>query len=121
VFGFDSLGEVRSLVLREAMTAGLGEMRAAEVVVAVNEVASNSVRHAGGEGVLKMWRTTDCFICEVSDDGLIDEPLVGRYRPAEDAVGGRGLWMVNQLCELVQMRSFARGSTVRMHMRRHRP
>jgi anti-sigma regulatory factor (Ser/Thr protein kinase) len=113
-----SLIGLRRLVLRQARRAGLGEMRAADAVTAVNEVASNSLRHAGGSGRLRIWLTDTTFICEVRDDGQIDEPLVGRTRPPLGTSGGRGLWMVNQLCELVQVRSAAAGTTVRMHVRR---
>jgi anti-sigma regulatory factor (Ser/Thr protein kinase) len=105
-------------VAREATAAGFAPARAGDVVSAVNEVASNSLRHAGGQGVLRMWRTDDALVCEVSDDGYIDEPLVGRLRPEVDDRGGRGLWMVNQLCELVQLRSSDTGTIVRMHFRR---
>ena len=86
-------------------------------MTAVNEVASNSLRHAGGWGVLRVWQAEDALICEVSDDGHIDEPLVGRMRPDIGDRGGRGLWMVNQLRELVQVRSTGTGTTVRMHFR----
>jgi anti-sigma regulatory factor (Ser/Thr protein kinase) len=118
VFQTGALRELRSLVASEAMEAGLGRTRADETVAAVNELASNSVRHGGGGGVLRMWMTADSFVCEVSDDGHIDEPLVGRRRPGIDMPGGRGLWMVNQLCELVQVRTGSEGTTVRMHVRR---
>ena len=30
--------------------------------------------------------------------------------------GGRGLWMVNQLCDLVQRRTLAAGAVVRLHL-----
>jgi anti-sigma regulatory factor (Ser/Thr protein kinase) len=119
-FQVGSLGGLRSLVVREALQAGLGEARADDAAVAVNEVASNSLRHAGGWGVLRIWQTTDTLVLEVSDNGHIDEPLVGRTRPRIDTPGGRGLWMVNQLCELVQLRTLSTGTTVRMHMRRRR-
>ncbi len=120
VVGFQvgSLGGLRSLVADRAMSAGLSDARAADAVVAVNEAASNSLRYGGGKGVLRIWSTPDSLICEISDGGSIDDPLVGRIRPSEVARGGRGLWMVNQLCELVQMRSLSSGTTVRMHMRR---
>jgi len=118
VFGVGSLGGLRSLVAGEAMSAGLSAARAADAVVAVNEAAANSLRHGGGGGLLRIWRTADSFICEVSDDGSIDDPLVGRARPTNGAPGGRGLWMVNQLCELVQIRSFSAGTAVRMHISR---
>jgi anti-sigma regulatory factor (Ser/Thr protein kinase) len=118
VFQSGSLGELRSLVWRHAMRADVGEARAADAVTAVNEVASNSLRHAGGWGVLRLWDDDDALVCEVSDDGHIDEPLVGRVRPAIDTFGGRGMWMVNQLCELVQVRSTPTGTVVRMRIRR---
>jgi anti-sigma regulatory factor (Ser/Thr protein kinase) len=118
VFRVGSLGGVRSLVVDEAMNAGLGEARASDMVVAVNEAASNSVRYGGGQGILRIWTTADSLICQVSDRGYIDDALVGRVRPTEEAPGGRGLWMVNQLCELVQVRSLPEGTTVRMHIRR---
>ena len=121
LFGIGSLGGLRSVVWREAMKAGLGERRAADAVTAVNEVASNSLIHGGGSGVLRLWFTDESFVCEVSDKGVIETPLAGRVRPAFDARGGRGLWMVNQLCELVQVRSFSTGTTVRMHIRLPRP
>jgi anti-sigma regulatory factor (Ser/Thr protein kinase) len=117
-FQTGSLSRLRSLVLREAMRVGLGEARAGDAVTAVNEIASNSLRHGGGSGVLRVWPSEDSLVFEVSDEGVIDAPLVGRVRPGCDAPGGRGLWMVNQLCELVQVRSSSTGSTVRMHLRR---
>jgi anti-sigma regulatory factor (Ser/Thr protein kinase) len=113
-----SLEGLRALVRRMAAQAGLGAERTADAVIAVNEVASNSLCHAGGSGLLRMWSTRDTLICEVSDDGHIEDPLVGRVRPAADAPGGRGLWIANQLCELVQIRSSPAGTTVRMHLRR---
>jgi anti-sigma regulatory factor (Ser/Thr protein kinase) len=113
-----SLAELRSLVWREAVNAGLGNDRADDAVTAVNEVASNTVRHAGGRGVLRIWPTGDSLVFEVRDDGHIDDPLVGRNRPDLDTPGGRGLWMVNRLCDLVQVRSLAAGTSVRMHLRR---
>ncbi|WP_425387325.1 ATP-binding protein [Embleya scabrispora] len=55
------------------------------------------------------------FVCEIHDAGHIVDPLAGRHRPAPDQDGGRGLWMANQLCDLVQIRSTkATGTTVRL-------
>ena len=47
---------------------------------------------------------------------MIVDPLVGRSLPPADEIGGRGLWLVNQLCDLVQMRWDAGGTVVRVHM-----
>ena len=57
---------------------------------------------------------------EFSDRGHISSPLAGRVRPAPDQIGGRGLWVVNHVCELVQLRSDEDGTVVRVHTHSHR-
>src|SRR5438067_833038 len=115
LFRRGSLAPLRRFVARHA--AGLGASRRADLVLAVHEVVSNSLRHGGGAGRLLVWRDPDALICEVRDRGRIGDPLVGRERPAFGRSGGRGLWLANQLCDLVQVRSFPEGSVVRLHMR----
>jgi anti-sigma regulatory factor (Ser/Thr protein kinase) len=117
-FDADSLAEVRALVSARADALGFGRARANSLVIAVNEVATNSIRHGGGQGVLKVWDDGPSLICQVEDRGRIEEPLVGRQRPVLDEPGGRGLWLANQLCDLVQVRTFENGSAVRIHMAR---
>jgi hypothetical protein len=39
-------------------------------------------------------------------------------RPRDDEPSGRGVWMANQLCDLVQIRTYADGNAVRLHMHR---
>jgi hypothetical protein len=79
-------------------------------------VATNSLRHGGGRGVLRLWCAANAVVCEVSDAGRIDAPLVGRHRPAPTQTSGFGVWLANQVCDLVQVRSFPEGSVVRLHM-----
>jgi anti-sigma regulatory factor (Ser/Thr protein kinase) len=117
-FSSGTLDEVRHFVAEQARAAGLSEARAYDLILAVNEVATNSVRHGGGDGRLRTWVDGDHLIAEVRDDGHIDLPLIGRQRPMAGQVGGHGMWLVNQLCELLQVRSFPDGSVVRLHMRR---
>jgi anti-sigma regulatory factor (Ser/Thr protein kinase) len=116
-FGPGNLATVRELVSASTSGAGLEPARALDLVHAAHEVAVNSVRHGGGGGALRIWRDASSLICEISDQGRIDQPLVGRERPGVGAVGSRGLWLANQLCDLVQIRSFQSGSVVRLHMR----
>jgi anti-sigma regulatory factor (Ser/Thr protein kinase) len=115
-FELASLAELRGLVAGHAAAAGLDPDRTADLVLAVDEVATNSLRHGGGRGTLRIWRDEGALVCEVRDAGRIEDPLVGRERPALDRDGGRGLWMVNQLCDLVQLRSFPGGAVVRLHV-----
>ena len=86
-------------------------------MVAANEAATNSIRHGGGQGVVRVWQQGEALICEVRDRGRIDQPLVGRRRPLTGSNGGHGLWMANQLCDLVQIRTRRNGTVVRLHMR----
>jgi anti-sigma regulatory factor (Ser/Thr protein kinase) len=116
-FGLGDLGAVRRLVQVSARAAGLQNVRTDDLVLAAHELVSNSVRHGGGSGSIRVWREGRTLVCEVADDGRIGHPLVGRQLPADDSLGGRGLWMANQLCDLVQIRTFAEGSVVRLHMR----
>ncbi|HXV58864.1 MAG TPA: sensor histidine kinase [Gaiellaceae bacterium] len=116
-FDAETLPGVRGFITVHAVRAGLSAWRRNDLVLAVNEVATNSVRHGGGSGTLRLWRDDEFLYAEVSDGGRIDRPLAGRERPSREHESGRGLWIANQLCELVQVRSFPDGNAVRLHMR----
>ena len=115
-FTAGDLAAVRRVVQRFSLAEGLAECTTDDLVLCVDEMASNSLLHGGGDGVLRMWREPTAVICEISDAGSIADPLVGRENPAVDRLGGRGLWMANQLCDLVQVRSGASGTVVRLHV-----
>jgi anti-sigma regulatory factor (Ser/Thr protein kinase) len=117
-FASGTLAGVRQLVKLRAERAGFGEARTGDLVLAVNEVATNSIRHGGGRGVLRIWRAAEALVCEIADAGRIADPLAGRQRPASGQSGGHGLWLCNQICDLVQLRTFATGSVVRLHTSR---
>ena len=72
----------------QATGAGMSVARTNDLVLTVNELVTNSVRHAGGQGVLRVWQQPDGLVCEVADRGRIDEPLAGRERPPTDGEGG---------------------------------
>jgi anti-sigma regulatory factor (Ser/Thr protein kinase) len=108
---------VRATVAEHATAAGLSTDRTGDLLIAVHELATNSVRHGGGAGRLRIWHEDGTLVCEVRDRGRIDEPLVGRRRPAPLSENGYGVWIANQLCDLVQLRSTQSGTIVRLHMR----
>jgi anti-sigma regulatory factor (Ser/Thr protein kinase) len=117
-FDAGTLAALRAFLQRFALDAGMSPTKAGDFLLASNEAASNSIRHGGGAGLLRVWEDGDTLISEVRDSGVIDTPLAGRERPTPGKPGGRGLWLANQLCELVQLRSFPNGNVVRLHMRR---
>src|SRR5690348_9612617 len=88
------LAAIRAVVHRYAIEAGLPEARAIDLVLAVSEVAANTVRHAKSPGCLKIWYDARQIICQIQDEGMITDPLAGRRRPSLDAQGGHGLWIV---------------------------
>jgi anti-sigma regulatory factor (Ser/Thr protein kinase) len=108
----------RRLVTSQAALAGLPETVTADLVLAVGEITANTLRHTKGGGTLNVWHTADEVICQVDDNGRIADPLAGRRRLPPDAIGGHGLWVVNQVCDLVEIRSGQTGTTIRLHMRR---
>ena len=120
---FDLLGlrDARALVAAHAAALDLPVERTEDLLLAVSEVATNSVKYGGGTGVLRAWCEDDTLICEVRDEGHIADPLIGRRRPVVGVHGGGfGMWIAIQCCDLVQLRSFPDGTVVRLHQRLRR-
>ncbi|WP_369192952.1 anti-sigma factor RsbA family regulatory protein [Streptomyces djakartensis] len=116
-FEEQDLGRVRDAAAAWAQSAGLTARRHTDWLLAVNEATGNSVRHGGGLGTLRLWRTGDTLIAETRDRGRLTDPLVGRRRPDPlSPAGGRGIWMMHQLCDLVEIRTPASGLVVRLHL-----
>jgi anti-sigma regulatory factor (Ser/Thr protein kinase) len=114
-FELTELSEVRRRVAAAAERAGMDPFGIADLVTAASELAANSIVHGGGSGTLRLWREGEELLTEIEDRGLIEEPLVGRLRPGIAQEGGRGLWLANRLCDLVQIRSSSGGTKVRLH------
>ncbi|MFZ4180071.1 anti-sigma factor RsbA family regulatory protein [Streptomyces pseudogriseolus] len=116
-FGQRNLGGIRDTVRDWGRSVGLSAERHTDWLLAVNEATGNSVRHGGGSGTLRLWRTPDTAVAEVTDRGRITDPLVGRRRPDPlSPGGGRGVWMMHQLCDLVEIRTPPSGLVVRLHV-----
>jgi anti-sigma regulatory factor (Ser/Thr protein kinase) len=115
ITGPHDLAAVRELVAALALEAGIPVTRREDLVLAAHEMASNSIRHSGGEGLLRAWCEPSACIFEFSDNGFLAEPMVGRFAPRSDAEGGRGFWLANHLCDLVQVSVGDYGTVVRLH------
>ena len=110
------LSRVRAVVVRHAVDVGLSDSRASDLVLAVSEVAANTLRHTRSNGTLTIWHDENEIVCEIHDEGTIADPLAAKRRPAPGTLGGQGLWLVHQVCDLVELRSDRDGTTVRIHM-----
>jgi anti-sigma regulatory factor (Ser/Thr protein kinase) len=117
-FNIDRLGAVRRAVSEVAADHGLSEARSGALVMAANEVMTNSIRHAREpHGRLVLWAQDGALVCEIADDGYIDDPLAGRVAPVRGQINGHGLWLANMVCDLVQIRSSPQGTRIRLKMR----
>jgi anti-sigma regulatory factor (Ser/Thr protein kinase) len=115
----DALSAIRRFVAEQAAHAGLPPEAAMDLTIAVNELAANTVEHGGGAGELAVWREDGHLICQLRDTGHLKDPLAGRIPVPPDASGGgRGLLLVNQLCDLVRVHTTPDGTTIRIHVRR---
>jgi anti-sigma regulatory factor (Ser/Thr protein kinase) len=119
-FRFDrqSLRKVREHVAGHLSELGFDAAQTAELVLAVHELAANSVRHGGGSGILRVWGDETTAVAEVTDAGVIEDPLAGRVAPEAGATGGYGLWLANHLCDLLEIRSADNGTTIRARLAR---
>lgn len=112
------LDRLRAFVAQHAWRAGLDRESGTAIVRAVNEIATKSIQHGAGHGEFRAWCEKHSLVCEVSGHGHITSPLAGRVPPALAASPGAGLWLANQLCDLVQIYSYPGGTTIRLHQNR---
>jgi len=111
------LAQVRAFAAEQARRAGLPASRARDLVIAVSELAANTWRHTDADGTLHVWAAGGELLCQIHDSGHISDQLAGRRRPALGGSGGSGLWVVHQLCDLVELRTASTGLTIRLHFR----
>ena len=109
---------VRQFVTDHAARMGVPAERLDDFILAVNEVATNAVRHGAGHGVLRLWATDRRVVCEITDPGAATDNFLGFLRADPHAEQGHGLWIARQTCDLLEMRTGASGTTVRLHIRR---
>ncbi|WP_328460897.1 sensor histidine kinase [Actinoplanes sp. NBC_00393] len=112
------LSAVRRSVTEQASSAGLSDERVADLVLAANELAVNTIQHTGAGGTVTVWTEPGYVLCQVDDHGDLADPLAGRIPPDDDRETGRGLILVNELCDLVRVHARRDGTTIRLHMAR---
>jgi anti-sigma regulatory factor (Ser/Thr protein kinase) len=116
---YSDLRQLRRWVARQASGTGLAADGVADLVIAVSELAANTLRHTAGAGTAWLWYAADEIVCQFYDQGEITDPLAG-FRPDPDG-HDHGLRVVNQLCDLTEIRSGPGGTTIRIRMSLTRP
>ena len=113
-FDADSLYALRAAVAAHATQAGLAPGRAGDLVIAVHELAANAVRHGAGHGRLRVWKSDQALLCEISDHGVPQTADEGQ-RGVPDAAHwraepGHGLTLVRQVADQASLRSGPSGT-----------
>jgi anti-sigma regulatory factor (Ser/Thr protein kinase) len=114
--GLTGLSGLRRFISDQARAVGLPPDRVADATVAVNELVTNTIGHTAGPGTLASWQDNGQLACQLTDSGHIADPLAGRLPPPPDAVTGRGLFVVNHLCDLVRIHTEPGHTTIRIHV-----
>jgi anti-sigma regulatory factor (Ser/Thr protein kinase) len=112
----EDLRSLREAVTSQAESAGLLEHRVRQLVIAVNELASNSLEHGGGTGVLSLWAEPGMLVCQIDDAGVFADPMAGRRPRPPGSHGGYGLLIVHELADLVRIHNHAQGTSIRLHI-----
>ncbi|MFE2571502.1 anti-sigma factor RsbA family regulatory protein [Streptomyces mirabilis] len=115
-FNAEDLPKARYFAVQEAERLGLAGVRLQDLMLAVAELTTNSVRHGGGSGTVRIWAEGEQIACEVHDRGRLTDPLAGRQPPARHQLGGRGLMLVHYVADLVRLHTAPEGTTVRFYL-----
>jgi len=117
-FSLDNLYNLRAEVAAHASNLGLAEPQLRHLLVVATELATNVVRHGGGTGKLRLWRSGEAIVCEVSDDGpgIAMPHQVGTKPVPLNYDGGRGLWLVRHFTDSMEIVNRRPGTTVTVTM-----
>jgi anti-sigma regulatory factor (Ser/Thr protein kinase) len=113
-FTESDLPALRRTVAAHADRTPLPAEKVRDLILIVSELASNAVRHGGGEGRLRLWTTAEAVFCEISDEGpgLPAAHPLPRQRPEPTVSGGRGLWLADQFADALTLAAGKDGGTV---------
>ena len=121
-FDAQTLHLLRAAVLAHAVAAGMWQHRAADVMLAVHELAANAVRHGAGAARLRMQAGSGALRVQVRDAGPAS--LDGHTRTSDvdgQEIGGadgwpcqpgHGLWLVRQVTDQISVLCGTGGSLV---------
>jgi anti-sigma regulatory factor (Ser/Thr protein kinase) len=119
--GLDQTFDGTSLVaLRAAVSAhgdrlGVTGERLLDLLLVAHELASNAILHGGGRGRLRLWVEKGSVFCLVEDwgQGFAERAAhVGQRSPSVGAANGRGLWLIRQLADDVDVVTGERGTRI---------
>jgi hypothetical protein len=117
-FGFDGdLRALRRFIAGEAVRYGVAGDRADLLVLAVSEVGAYLKGRAAGGAAVRTWEQPGAIVCDFRQPGgSVGDPFLG-LRPASLQPGeGDGLWLTNQICDWMEIRSGDDGCAIQLQV-----
>lgn len=108
-FAQPDLPRLRLRVECTAIRAGLSQDQSDALTIGAYELASNAIRHASGQGNLRLTRADGHLRCRVTDHG---PGIPAAARPARG-----GLSLARELADAIEVDTGPRGTAVTLTMR----
>ena len=109
------LPDLRQRIASWAGKHGFATAATLDVVMAVNEVATNGLTHGQPPATVSGWRDRDTLLVQVDDQGGIPiPPYAGYVPPSLASASQRGLWLARQLADVVRVNSLRQLTSVRL-------
>src|SRR5580693_3871065 len=108
---------VRRSTASWALRAGMAADTADDFVIAVNEIATNAVRHGSPEASLRLWVDGRAGLAEIRDQGQWPGAMAPTPLPRRAAEqGGMGLEVARMVCDGMQINATEAGTAVLLRM-----
>lgn len=115
----DDLGLLRRRLRSWGATRGLGVQDTDDIVIAVDEIATNALEHGQPPACVRGWTTPAALLVQVDDQGRNSIPATtGYHRRSTDAQRGRGIWIAHHLADVLTTHTGPTGTTVAMRFTR---
>jgi anti-sigma regulatory factor (Ser/Thr protein kinase) len=115
----DDLAALRRLLRDWGVACALSDHDIDDIVIAVDEIATNAVEHGQPPAHVRAWTTPDALFVQVDDHGRTRIPAtIGCNRPPTDARRGRGIWIARHLADVLTTHTGPTGTTVALRFSR---
>lgn len=115
----DGLAELRRRLRSWGTSAALSDDDTDDIVIAVDEIATNALEHGQPPARVRGWCSGDAVIVRVDDHGRTGIPATTGYvRPPAGSRRGRGIWIARHLADVLTTHNGPTGTTVALRFPR---
>ncbi|MDG6106184.1 sensor histidine kinase [Dactylosporangium aurantiacum] len=110
-----SAAQVRAAITAVAAGTGVSGEDVGGLQLSATEAVTNAICHGAAPVDVRIWAAPDRIVVAVHDVGPgPTDPFAGLLPIDESEIGGRGLWLMHQLCAFVSLHRASDGFTVRL-------